>query len=60
MFCFGFEMRGESYAGLLAIGTLAPIGHALTNARDALKFVDTVIIHTHGSKQLADELCGGA
>lgn len=56
MFCFGFELRGDSSAGLLATGTLAHIGHAITNARDAQKFVDTITIYTDGDEPLADKL----
>ncbi|KAI1457511.1 thioredoxin reductase [Annulohypoxylon moriforme] len=58
MFCFGYELRGSSTAGLLAIGVLANPMHALTNARDAQKFVDSVTIYTDGNPSLAGELSG--
>lgn len=56
MFCFGYELRGSSTAGLLAIGVLANPTHALTNARDAQKFVETVTIYTDANPSLAAEL----
>lgn len=56
MFCFGYELRGASTAGVLATGILSHVGHAITNACDARKFVDTVIIYTDGNTIVADEL----
>lgn len=56
MFCFGYELRSASTAGVLATGILSHANHVITNACDARKFVDTVIIYTDGNTLLADEL----
>ncbi|KAI1647332.1 thioredoxin reductase [Daldinia loculata] len=56
MFCYGYEQRGATTAGLLAVGLLSNHAHALTNARDALKFADTVTIYTDDNQPLAAEI----
>lgn len=56
MFCFGYEHQGSRTAGVLAVGTLAHPGHAITNAQDAHKFVESVTIYTNGDSSLAEEL----
>lgn len=56
MFCYGYEQSGSTSAGLLATGILADPAHAITNAKDALKFVENVIVFTDGNDQLKQQL----
>ncbi|KAI0411479.1 thioredoxin reductase [Xylaria grammica] len=58
MFCFGNDKKGSSVAGLLAMGILAHPQHTIINARDALKFVDSVTLYTNGDSQVEKALSG--
>lgn len=58
MFCFGNDNKASSVAGLLAMGILAHPQHAIINARDALKFVDSVTLYTNGDSQVEKALSG--
>ena len=51
MFCFGYEQRGKASAGLLATGVLSHAMHAVKNAEDAQKFVETVMIYTDNNME---------
>jgi thioredoxin reductase len=53
MFTFGFEKRGSEHAGLLAIGSLASLKHALMVTQDTLKFANNVTLYTNGNPGLA-------
>ncbi|KXX81467.1 Thioredoxin reductase [Madurella mycetomatis] len=56
MFQFGFEQRGVSSAGVLAIQGLAVAQMALALADDGHKFTDRFTIYTDGNPPLASEL----
>ncbi|KAL1856873.1 hypothetical protein Daus18300_010636 [Diaporthe australafricana] len=56
MFQFGYELRGSSSAGLLAIDGLAQPMHALMLASDAIKYADALAIYTNGNPGLAAQL----
>ena len=56
MFCFGYEYRGQPSAGLLATGILSHSMHAIKNAEDAQKFVDSVTIYTDTNHKLKAEI----
>ncbi|KAI0886475.1 FAD/NAD(P)-binding domain-containing protein [Annulohypoxylon maeteangense] len=56
MFQFGYELRGSSSAGLLAVDGLAQPMFATMLARDAAKSADEVTIYTNGNGTLAAEL----
>ncbi|KAF2235247.1 FAD/NAD(P)-binding domain-containing protein [Viridothelium virens] len=57
LFCHGFEDRGQSSAGVLAVDLLAkmpPITNGLS--RNALQFARTVTIYTNGSLDVASAI----
>lgn len=56
MFQFGYEQRGASSAGLLALGTVANSFFASKLAEDGLKFSSSLTIYTSGNKKLFSEL----
>lgn len=56
MFQFGYEQRGASSAGLLALGSLANALHATKLADDANKFCETLTIYTNSIPNLAAEI----
>ena len=56
MFQFGFEQRGSSSAGLLALEGLANVFHASMLAEDGNKFAAHVTIYTNNNPTLATEL----
>ena len=58
MFQFGYEQRGTSSAGLLAVDTLANAFHAAKLAEDGLKFSASLTIYTTGNSSLTTELQG--
>ena len=49
LFCHGYEDRGASSVGVLAIEDCAPPGPAMHIANYALRLADTVVIYTNGS-----------
>ncbi|MCJ1401074.1 hypothetical protein MMC11_004286 [Xylographa trunciseda] len=55
-FCHGYEARGSSTAGVLAVDGLIGIPQVLHFARNAQRFSDVVTIYTNGSGQLRDGL----
>ncbi|KAI0468895.1 thioredoxin reductase [Xylaria cf. heliscus] len=56
MFQFGFERRGVSSAGLLAVDSLASVFAASTLADDGHKFTDNFTIYTNLNPSLATDL----
>ena len=56
MLQFGYEQRGVSSAGLLAIDTLASVFHASILAQDAHKFTDEMTLYTSSNPKVASEL----
>ncbi|KAI0445778.1 thioredoxin reductase [Xylaria telfairii] len=56
MFQFGFERRGVSSAGLLAVDGLATVFAASTLADDGHKFTDNFTIYTNSNPPLAADL----
>ncbi|KAI8632627.1 putative thioredoxin reductase glit-like protein [Xylariaceae sp. FL1651] len=58
LFCHGYEERGASSAGVLAIGDIADIPPALHLARAAKQLADKVTIYTGGASDLAEALNG--
>ncbi|KAK9848546.1 hypothetical protein MYU51_016585 [Penicillium brevicompactum] len=53
LFCKGYEEKGASSVGVLAIGGVANPPLALHVARQASAFSDSVTIYTNGSEELA-------
>lgn len=56
MFQFGYELRGASTAGLLAVDNLANPFHAAMLANDGHKFAENMVIYTNSSPSLAAEI----
>lgn len=56
MFQFGYELRGSSSAGLLAIDGLARPMQAMMLANDAIKYANALTIYTDGNSELAAQL----
>lgn len=56
MLQFGYELRGVSSAGLLAVDTLASVPHASMLAQDAYKFTDNMTVYTSANPDLADAM----
>jgi hypothetical protein len=48
LFCHGYEDRGTSSVGILAVEDLAPAGAAMHVANYALRLADKVMIYTNG------------
>jgi gliotoxin/aspirochlorine biosynthesis thioredoxin reductase len=59
LFCHGYEDRGASKAGVLAIAPIADIGPATHMARGARQLADKVTIYTDGNEALASSLSAG-
>ncbi|OCL14892.1 FAD/NAD(P)-binding domain-containing protein [Glonium stellatum] len=56
LFTFGFEHRGSSSAGILAMGHAASPMHANILVGDARKFAETITVYTNGDGDLADAI----
>lgn len=56
LFCKGYEEKGASSVGVLAIGGVANSPLALHVARQAAAFSDSVTIYTNGSADLAKDI----
>jgi hypothetical protein len=56
MFQLGYEQRGTSSVGLLAVDTLANVLHATMLSEDTLKFPSYLMIYIAGSIKLTTEL----
>ncbi|KAK5636791.1 hypothetical protein RRF57_012503 [Xylaria bambusicola] len=56
MFQFGYELRGSSSAGLLAVDGLAQPLQAIMLAKDAIKYTDVLTIYTNDNSELATQL----
>lgn len=56
MFCHGFEERGCTSAGVLAIGDIAAVAPAIHVARMALRLASEVVIYTESSGELSEAL----
>ncbi|KAL1604780.1 hypothetical protein SLS60_004320 [Paraconiothyrium brasiliense] len=56
LFTFGYDHRGSSSAGILAVGYAGSPFHANILVDDARKFTDKVTIYTNGNEALAGEI----
>ncbi|TVY93796.1 Thioredoxin reductase [Lachnellula willkommii] len=56
LFCKGYEERGTSSSGILAVDALASAPHAMHVARHASQLSSSVTLYTNGSTELAKEL----
>lgn len=56
LFCHGYEQRGSSSSGVLAIDEVAPIPFALHVSRNAAQLTDKVTIYTNGNDLSAQQL----
>jgi hypothetical protein len=56
LFCDGYEDRGASSAGVLAIGDVANVSPALNLARMAKRLAEKVVIYTNGATELMDQI----
>ncbi|KAF2106348.1 hypothetical protein BDV96DRAFT_591064 [Lophiotrema nucula] len=56
LFCHGYEDRGASSAGILAIGELAAPGGAVALARSARQMTEKVTIYTNGATELTESI----
>ncbi|OAL00894.1 FAD/NAD(P)-binding domain-containing protein [Phaeosphaeriaceae sp. SRC1lsM3a] len=55
-FCNAFEDRGANSVGVLAVDGFANVMMAMHAAQDFKRFANQVVIYTHGSELLAEEL----
>ena len=56
LFCDGFEDRGSSSAGVLAIGDIAKLPPALHLARMAKRLAEKVVVYTNGAHELESQI----
>ncbi|KAF2179256.1 FAD/NAD(P)-binding domain-containing protein [Zopfia rhizophila CBS 207.26] len=56
LYCHGWEETGVATSGVLAIGDIGSVPHALHIARQALRISKEVTIYTNGNEQLAKDL----
>ncbi|KAJ8069779.1 hypothetical protein OCU04_000195 [Sclerotinia nivalis] len=56
LFTFGFDKRGSSSAGIIAMGHAASPFHTAILVEDALKFAKKVTVYTNGDSSLVTEV----
>ncbi|KAJ8069777.1 hypothetical protein OCU04_000193 [Sclerotinia nivalis] len=56
LFCKGYEERGSSSSGILAVDALASVPHAMHVGRHALQLSSSLTFYTNGSTELAKKL----
>jgi thioredoxin reductase len=56
LFCHGYEDRGASSVGVLAIDDLAPAKMAMNISNNALRLSEKVVIYTNGNSAATEEV----